>query len=158
VIFELESALAYELTAELREVIRSALLDYDQHSARKLEEKDVIIGELKLSLLELTEKRFRQSLLQQQASQETGGSSSPQQLVDLKNIEFMLAEKENQLSLYANELRQREAEVGNLKMTIKEQDDIILSHNSNIYVNVNNFFRLLKGGEGVSCLDQSEIF
>jgi hypothetical protein len=130
-IFELEASLAYELTGSLKEFVRQSLLDFDQQSVRKLEEKDVIIAELKQSLLELTEKRFRQSLLQVANSD---ANSAPPPLVDLKNIEFLLNEKENQISAYANELRQREAEVVNLKATIKEQDDIILSHNSNIYV------------------------
>jgi hypothetical protein len=143
VVFELESSLSYELTDDLKEFVRRALIDHEQGNVRKLEEKDVVIGELKQSLLELTEKRFRQSLTanatqQQNGTATNGGSHS--QLLDLKNIEFLLGEKEAQVSMYANELRQREAECEKLKRTIQEQDNIILSHNSNLHVSA-FFFR-----------------
>lgn len=124
-IFELEASLEFQLDVDLVEFIRTTLLEHEECGMRKLEEKDVAIGELKQSLLELTEKRFRAHL-----NDET--HQTP--LVDIKNIEFMLNEKENQLNAYANELRLRENEVTSLKETIKQQDDIILSHNSNIYV------------------------
>ena len=130
-IYELETHFQYQLDAGVKDLVRQSLLEYDQTVIRKLEEKDSIIKELKQNLLELTEKRFRKSL-SNNGLNNSDEAAAP--VVDFKSIEFLLNEKESQISAYANELRQRENEVTNLKQTIKEQDEIILSHNSNIYV------------------------
>jgi hypothetical protein len=100
------------------------LVNYETKHSRVVEEKEFAIGELKKSLCDLTEKRFRQ----QQLNVSNGGAT------DVANMEFLLNEKEAQVRELIGDLEQKSAEIIKLKQTIKDQDLIILSHNTNIYV------------------------
>jgi flagellar biosynthesis chaperone FliJ len=113
-------------------LIRSKLVEYEQFNMRRFEEKDQFIGQLKQNLMELTEKRYR-------ALNKNGeNGTSVDQPIDSNalntNLKFVLNEKDNQISSLLKQLNDCEKEIGKLKDTIKDQDDVILSHNNNIYV------------------------
>lgn len=118
----------HELSEETKHRMWLELVNYEAKNARLVEEKEFAIGELKKSLFDLTEKRFRQ----QQHNLSNGSSGNND--VSSSNVEFMLNEKEAQVRELLDDLDQKSAEILKLKQTIKDQDLIILSHNTNIYV------------------------
>lgn len=119
-----------DLTGESKNQVWNDLVEYETSKEgshlRKLEENEFIINELKKNLCELTEKRFRASVQQH--------NNDSQVEVPKSNIEFMLNEKDSQLREVLKDLDEKSNEILKLKQTIKDQDLIILSHNSNIYV------------------------
>lgn len=125
---ELEANLQAELDVYFKNLIRQNLNDYELFNQRKYEEKDIIINQLKENLLNLTEKRFRTAVAN---SENTDITKEP---TILSNIDTLLNEKEARISALTNEILENQQEISNLKRTIKDQDDIILSHNNNIYV------------------------
>lgn len=134
----LESELSVRLDDEWRDRIKLDLCDYERVNERKLEEKELVISELKQNLLNLTEKRFRSLTAAVTAAgtgkNQNGVDEASSQLGNCLNIQLLLDEKENQLKNVLVELSEKNSEILKLKQTIKDQDDIILSHNSNIYV------------------------
>ncbi|RMZ97836.1 hypothetical protein BpHYR1_033355 [Brachionus plicatilis] len=118
---ELEVNLSINLSDDLKNIIKTYLSEYESLNQRKLEEKDSVISQLKQSLLELTEKRFRASI-------QNGSSSLP-----YENIEFLINEKEAKINQLLDQLSENERDINKLKQTINSQDDVILSLNNNIY-------------------------
>ena len=121
------------LSDESRHRVWLELVNYETRHSRRLEEKELAIGELKKSLCDLTEKRFR-THLQQHPNESDAAESSGNAPPPLSNIEFMLDEKEAHVRELLKDLDDKSAEILKLKQTIKDQDLIILSHNTNIYV------------------------
>ncbi len=133
------------------DLIRIKLNEYDQFNMRRFEEKDQFINQLKQNLMELTEKRFRQLNAKSSPSSETltSSHSSSSLIIDStnalnNNMKFVLNEKDAQISQLLKQLNENELEIDRLKTTIKEQDNIILSHNNNIYELKNNNETVLK--------------
>lgn len=108
-------------------MIRIKLNEYDQFNLRRFEEKDQFINQLKQNLVDLTEKRFRAL---NSTTNET--NLDPNSLNN--NLKFVLNEKDGQISSLLKQLNEYEKEIERLKVAIKEQDNVILSHNNNIYV------------------------
>ena len=123
---QLHSQFGLSLESSQINFIQSSLNDFEQRAQRKFEERDQMINQLKQNLLELTEKRFR--------NLNQNGNSEPGNLIN-NNMQYVLNEKDVHISQLVNQINEKEKEIVNLKKTIKEQDDIILSHNNNIYVN-----------------------
>lgn len=117
---------------ESRSRVWQELVNYENHNRRQLEEKELAIGELKKSLCDLTEKRLRTSLHQNQLDDSSSNNSN--NVPSLSNMEFLLNEKEAQMRELLKDLDDKSNEILKLKQTIKDQDLIILSHNTNIYV------------------------
>ena len=114
----------------VREALKQTLADFETNMQQRIvEEKDHIIEQLKQNLVELTEKRFRTSL-----SNTSSKEASPAPLPSSSNMEFLLNEKENRIQMLLGELQDSQSEISRLKQTIKDQDDVILSHNNNRYV------------------------
>lgn len=111
---------------EPRQRVWIELVNYETYKQRQLEEKELAIGELKRSLCDLTEKRFRTSL-----NDSGSGPDAP----PLANLEFLLNEKEAHVRELLHDLEDKSTEIQKLKQTIKDQDLVILSHNTNINVN-----------------------
>ena len=124
---ELEVSLNTKLDVNVKEALKRVISDYEHTTQnRMLEEKEQIINQLKQNLVELTEKRFRTSLSKE---------SSPASFnLNNSNIEFMLNEKDQRIKLLLDEVNDSQNEINKLKRIIKEQDDVILSHNNNLYV------------------------
>ncbi|CAF1077712.1 unnamed protein product, partial [Brachionus calyciflorus] len=131
---ELEVNLSINLSDDLKNIIKTNLNEYEQLNLRKLEEKDLIISQLKQNLVDLTEKRFRTSIIQ----------NAPTANLPLENIEFLISEKEKRINELLDDLSEKNREISKLKETIKNQDDVILSHNNNIYELKNNNQVVLK--------------
>ena len=110
--------------------IQSKLIGYEQFNQRQSEEKNQIINQLKQNLVDLTEKRFR--------ALNNNIGSNREDHVDANslnsNLQFVLSEKDLKIASLINEINENKQEINHLKATIKDQDNIILSHNSNIYV------------------------
>ena len=129
-------------------LIRNKLVEYEQFNMRRFEEKDQFINQLKQNLMELTEKRYR-ALNQSQSEQQNGttttnaaDSTSIDPNALNTNLKFVLNEKDNQISSLLKQLNDCDKEIERLKATIKEQDNVILSHNNNIYVSHFTFVSL----------------
>jgi chromosome segregation ATPase len=129
---QIEAALNTQMNSDLKETLRASL---SQHESGLLEERDAIIIELKRSLLELTEKRFRT-----QTSQEAAGQAN----LNNRNIQFLLDDKDSRINLLQNELDESHSEISKLKRTITELDHVILSHNNNLYEMQTNNETVLK--------------
>ena len=131
---ELENSLNTTLDLSLKEALKNILSDYENSlQNRVLEEKDQIINQLKQSLVDLTEKRFRHSLSSssKEASPALEQSSSH---LNNSNIEFLLNEKDSRIRSLLDELNESQLEIDKLKKIIKDQDNVILSHNNNLNV------------------------
>jgi hypothetical protein len=124
---ELEVSLDTKLDMNVKETLKRVISDFEHTTQnRMLEEKEQIINQLKQNLVELTEKRFRTSLSKE---------SSPTSFnLNNSNIEFMLNEKDQRIKLLLDQVNDSQNEINKLKRIIKEQDDVILSHNNNLYV------------------------
>ncbi len=107
---------------------------YNTNLINVLEEKEEIIKQLKQSVVDLTDKRFR--ALNNATTNGQITAALPQ--LSQHNIEFLLNEKEKQIQDLKNDLNGQENEIKNLKKTIKEQDDVILQLNNNIFELKNN--------------------
>ena len=110
--------------------IQSKLIGYEQFNQRQSEEKNQIINQLKQNLVDLTEKRFR--ALNNNAGSNREEHVDPNSLNS--NLQFVLSEKDLKIASLIDEINENKQEINHLKATIKDQDNIILSHNSNIYV------------------------
>jgi hypothetical protein len=95
-----------------------------------------MINQLKSNLVELTEKRFRSALNHKSHNSSKEASPALNESPQLNNssIEFLLNEKDQRIKLLLDELNDSQNEINKLKRIIKEQDDVILSHNNNLYV------------------------
>ena len=130
---ELEVGLNVKLDSSLRDSLKRILSDYEHTSEnRRIEEKDQMINQLKSNLVELTEKRFRSAL--NHNSHNSSKEASP--ALNNSSIEFLLNEKDQRIKLLLDELNDSQNEINKLKRIIKEQDDVILSHNNNLYVSI----------------------
>ena len=139
---ELEICLNTKLDTSVKEALKRIVTEYE-HAAqnRVFEEKDQIIRQLRQSLVELTEKRFRSSINNNTNSSSKEASPAPSNLNEsahLNNsyIEFLLNEKDQRIKMLLDELNDSENEINKLKRIIKELDDVILSHNNNLYVSL----------------------
>ena len=136
---ELEVGLNVKLDSSLRDSLKRILSDYEHTSEnRRIEEKDQMINQLKSNLVELTEKRFRSALNHNNHNSSKEASPAPNESPQLNNssIEFLLNEKDQRIKLLLDELNDSQNEINKLKRIIKEQDDVILSHNNNLYVSI----------------------
>jgi hypothetical protein len=137
---ELEVGLNVKLDSSLRESLKRILSDYEHTSEnRRIEEKDQMINQLKSNLVELTEKRFRSALnhnsnKSHNSSKEASPALNESPQLNNSSIEFLLNEKDQRIKLLLDELNDSQNEINKLKRIIKEQDDVILSHNNNLYV------------------------
>ena len=104
--------------------IRAKLNEYEQFNARKSEEKEQIIEQLKQNLLNLTDKRLR--------ALNNSSSSDPSEINS--NFQFFINERDVQIAGLNSQVDEKQREIENLKSIVKDQDAIILSHNNNIYV------------------------
>ena len=138
---ELERCLDTKLDQNVKDILKQSLNDYEHSMQQRIfEEKDHIINQLKQNLVDLTEKRFRSSL--NNSSKEASPAPSHHNISNINespllssnNIEFMLNEKENRIQMLLNELNNSQNEIDKLKQIIKNQDDVILSHNNNLFV------------------------
>ena len=109
---------------------------------RRNEEKDQMINKLKESLVELTEKRFRASVGRdsKEPSPMNNNSTNNNNSLNNTNIEFLLNEKESRILELNAQLNDMQNEINKFKKIINEQDNVILSHNNNIYVSFCFFF------------------
>ena len=123
VLFEVENSPGHEdtrieLSEAGRERLRACLAKYEAANTRRLEEHQVTIGQLKQSVLDLTDKRMRQM----------GGHE--QHVEHTQQLEYMLNEKEMRVAALMRALGERDEETQSLRRTIKDQDDIILTLNN----------------------------
>ena len=112
--------------------IRAKLNEYEQFNARKSEEKEQIIEQLKQNLLNLTDKRLR--------ALNNSSSSDPSEINS--NFQFFINERDVQIAGLNSQVDEKQREIENLKSIVKDQDAIILSHNNNIYVRNMNSLRM----------------
>ena len=112
--------------------IRAKLNEYEQFNARKSEEKEQIIEQLKQNLLNLTDKRLR--------ALNNSSSSDPSEINS--NFQFFINERDVQIAGLNSQIDEKQREIENLKSIVKDQDAIILSHNNNIYVRNMNSLRM----------------
>lgn len=110
--------------------IKLKLLEYEQANVRKFEEKEQIINQLKQSLVDLTEKRFR-ALNNNNPLDKNVNNKDP---TLNNNLQFVLGEKDIKINKLVADIDEFHKEINNLKSVIKDQDNVILSHNNNIYV------------------------
>jgi hypothetical protein len=112
--------------------IRAKLHEYEQFNARKSEEKEQIIEQLKQNLLNITDKRLR--------ALNNSSSSDPSEINS--NFQFFINERDVQIAGLNSQVDEKQREIENLKSIVKDQDAIILSHNNNIYVRNMNSLRM----------------
>ena len=107
--------------------IRALCLDYETSNSLKLEEKEIVIAQLKKNVLEVTEKRLRAA-----NRSDADGSS----IYQTNSVEYLLSEKTSEIDNLKLECEIKENEIRKFKDIIKEQDDVILSLNQNIFVSI----------------------
>ena len=117
-------------------LIRSQCKEFESLQSRLIEEKELIIGQLKQNLMQITDKRLRSSTNNGNAGGGAGGQLTAE--LTKNSLDFILKDKDAEIESLKEEILAKEAEIKKLKTTIKEQDDVILSHNNNIYVRAQN--------------------
>jgi hypothetical protein len=118
------------------EIIKASLGEQEKRMYRRIEEKDEFISQLKQNVYELTEKRLRAIGSVSNGGENENGPAISDETASLisNNMQLLLVERETQIHLLNEELAHRQAEIERLKITIKEQDSVILSHNNNMAV------------------------